>query len=97
VPRPAEQPRPQLGYRREREKQRAAWRRGSMIRASSMPRLRVRAINWNTFMTHYELVTNVTFCVLGDLDPPVCGHRQDFCPWPGGRGGQRGNLLADLR
>ncbi|PNF42652.1 hypothetical protein B7P43_G01279 [Cryptotermes secundus] len=40
VPRPAEEPRPQLGYRREREKQRAAWRRGSMIRASSMPRLR---------------------------------------------------------
>lgn len=73
VPRPDEEPRPQLGYRREREKQRAAWRRGSMIRASSMPRLRVRAINWITFMTNYVLVTNLDFCILGDLDPPVRG------------------------
>jgi hypothetical protein len=45
VPRPAEEPRPQLGYRQQREKQRAARRRGSMIRASSMPRLRVRSNN----------------------------------------------------
>jgi hypothetical protein len=45
VPRASEEPRPHLGYRREREKQRAARRRGSMARASSMPRLRVRASN----------------------------------------------------
>jgi hypothetical protein len=41
VPRPSEEPRPQLAYRREREKQRAARRRGTMARASSVPRLRV--------------------------------------------------------
>jgi hypothetical protein len=75
-----------MGYRREREKQRAAWRRGSMIRASSMPRLRVRAIKWITFMTHYILVTNVNICILGDLDPPVRGRYQDFCSWAGGSG-----------
>ena len=41
VPRPPEEPHPQVACRREREKQRAARRRGSMARASSMPRLRV--------------------------------------------------------
>jgi hypothetical protein len=45
VPRTVEEPRPQLGFRRQREKQRAARRRGSMTRASSMPRLKVRALN----------------------------------------------------
>jgi len=45
VPRPSEEPRPQLEYRWEREKQRAARRRGSMARAASVPRLRVRWSN----------------------------------------------------
>lgn len=45
VPRPSEEPRPQLEYRWEREKQRAARRRGSMARAASVPRLRVRQSN----------------------------------------------------
>lgn len=50
------EPRPQLSYRREREKQRAAWRRGSMARASSMPRLRVSV--WFHYVEQCELATD---------------------------------------
>lgn len=91
VPRPAEEPRPQLGYRRERDKQRAAWRRGSMNRASSMPRLRVRAINWITFMTH--IGDEREFLYIRLLRPACAWTPSGF--WSLG-GGLRENLLADL-